>query len=74
MTLTQRAFASSPTAHLARWRGGPARDRVCYLKSAFHYDSGDPWKGRKISKTYGCIYHVTRMGLIPARYDGNRMV
>ena len=45
MTLTDRAFTSAPTAHLARWRGGPSVARAIYLQSAFHYDAGDPWRG-----------------------------
>lgn len=73
MTLTTRALASTPTAHLARWRGGPAKDRVRHLKTAFHYDAGDPWRGQKIGKAYGCLYHVTRKGLIPVQYFGHRM-
>jgi hypothetical protein len=74
VTLTQKAFASTPTAHLSRWHGGPSRERVDYLRSASHYDSGDPWKGRKIGKTYGCLYQITRDGLVPVRYDAGGIV
>lgn len=73
MTLTARALTSTPTAHLACWRGGPTKWRVERI-SQLHYDAGDPWRGRKIGAVYGCLYHVTRSGLVPVRYDGHRMV
>ena len=74
MTLTERAFSSTPTAHLAQWRGGPSISRVLHLQRAYLYDSGDVRRGRKIGKTYGCLYHITPGGLIPVEYDGHRMI
>lgn len=61
MNLTQKAFASTPTAHLARWHGGPTQERVKWIRSRLHYDAGDPWRGQKIGATYGCLYHITRI-------------
>lgn len=74
MTLTERALGSTPTAHLAEWRGNPPDEHIQHLQKHFYYDSGDARRGTKVGKTYGCMYHVIINGLVPVSYIGCRML
>lgn len=73
MTITSKALASTPTAHLARWRGGPTRERVEWIRAAVSLRRGRPvareedwedlrvpvldYEGRTISSSMRMLLH-----------------
>lgn len=58
----------------ARWNGKPTLERIAQIKRDFYWDSGDAWKGVKIGKCYGTLFHVTRVGLVPVVYNEKGIV
>lgn len=48
---------------------GPSRERIEEIRRLFFYDAGcDPWRGKKLGRYYGCMFHITRNGLIEVEY------